>query len=557
MIHPGLSALTALNVEARFSSTQQAPGLWTFVVPDGRATPVVSFEAYRGGESRVEVKRWDPRTPGAGDEGVAVLTLDALGSPTLVLEDGTSDRYDGISDHWHVIAHGTHWIAASLTYEREGLGVAHVGHACQADVRTVCPGLTIFGCTPAAGRCPALEALSGEPQHPLDHRSPSQARSTSSTGPAAPPKAAHEAPKRRVKGRYRQSGEIMVAHVESQASLHEQLLEAMQDHRRVEHRLARLLAQLDEGRRWRERGHASLGEYARVQLGLEGRKARALAQLGRALRDLPVLDRAMADGELSWTKARELLRVVVPETQASWLEVARESTSRQLEKRVEAASIGEEPPASAPETLRPSRERVVFTMEAAEADLLRDALAHLKSGKADLEDGAVLAAMAQRVLQEAQGDEDAPTGERYRVVLEHCPDCGRTCTDGGAEISEAVASEACCDSEVVELREGPAKGHLSRTIAPALRRVVEHRDRRRCRVPACTNRLHVDIHHIRPFSRGGAHSEQNLVLLCSGHHRLLHDGLLAIEGDANGVLRVGFPDGSVAHVGRPNRCADG
>ena len=344
----------------------------------------------------------------------------------------------------------------------------------------------------------------------------------------------------------------MVAHIEPAASLHEQIVRAVRAYRDAEHRLAHLLARLDVEKGWRDFGHASLGEYARVQHGLEPRKARALAQIGRALPDLPLLDAAMAAGEVPYTKVRELLPVVVPETEAVWLEKARSSTNRQLERLVASASIGEEPPASV--ALAPARQRVVFTMEAAEADLLRDALAWLKQQTGDdLDEGAALAAMAQHVLQEAQGREDAPSGERYRVVLEHCPDCGRTQTESGAEVSDTICSEACCDAEVVELREGPNRGHLTRTIPPATRRVVEHRDRRRCTVPGCTNRLHFDIHHLVPFSRGGPHTPSNLVCLCSAHHRNLHDGHLSIRGDAETRLRFEFPNGRVTHVGRGGR----
>ena len=146
---------------------------------------------------------------------------------------------------------------------------------------------------------------------------------------------------------YRFRGNLMVAHIDAAASLHEQIVRAVRACRDAEHRLAHLLARLDVEKGWREFGHASLGEYARVQHGLEPRKARALAQIGRALPDLPLLDAAMAAGDVPYTKIRELLPVVVPETEALWLEKARSSTNRQLERLVASASIGEEPPGSA------------------------------------------------------------------------------------------------------------------------------------------------------------------------------------------------------------------
>ena len=38
----------------------------------------------------------------------------------------------------------------------------------------------------------------------------------------------------------------------------------------------------------------------------------------------------------------------------------------------------------------------------------------------------------------------------------------------------------------------------------------------------CLERRFLHIHHIRPLSRGGTHTTENLQVLCSSHHRLLH-----------------------------------
>ncbi len=47
------------------------------------------------------------------------------------------------------------------------------------------------------------------------------------------------------------------------------------------------------------------------------------------------------------------------------------------------------------------------------------------------------------MIFEAQPDE-APTAERYRVVLEHCPECGQT--EGmDSSIGDTIGAEACCE----------------------------------------------------------------------------------------------------------------
>ncbi len=47
-------------------------------------------------------------------------------------------------------------------------------------------------------------------------------------------------------------------------------------------------------------------------------------------------------------------------------------------------------------------------------------------------------------------------------------------------------------------------------------------------MPHCRNRLWLDLHHIRPRHAGGDHRAANLLPLCSAHHRLLHEGALAL-----------------------------
>ena len=64
-------------------------------------------------------------------------------------------------------------------------------------------------------------------------------------------------------------------------------------------------------------------------------------------------------------------------------------------------------------------------------------------------------------------------------------------------------------------------GRRTRTVPPALRRALEHRDRT-CRFPGCGSR-YCDAHHIEHWADGGATKLHNLVLLCRRHHRAVHE----------------------------------
>ena len=312
--------------------------------------------------------------------------------------------------------------------------------------------------------------------------------------------------------------------------VHAELIAALRQRRAAEHTAARLLRQVADESLHHALGYASIYDYAEQALDLSVRQARGLLQIGGMLPSLPALDAAFAAGAISWTKARELIRVITPETDAAWVAAATEHTSRTLEAMVSKSQVGEAPRALKDDPRGSARTRVVVEMEASDAAMLRDALAILRTQASlhgvELDEGAALAVMAQRVLFDADGDA-APIAERYRVIVTHCPSCGDAHA-AGAEVSETIAAHAECDAEVVDLRPGPSHGHLTRTIPPATRRAVLHRDGTRCAVEGCRCRLWLDVHHLRSRATGGTHDEANLVTLCPLHHRLAHDGLLAL-----------------------------
>lgn len=64
---------------------------------------------------------------------------------------------------------------------------------------------------------------------------------------------------------------------------------------------------------------------------------------------------------------------------------------------------------------------------------------------------------------------------------------------------------------------------------------MQSRDRG-CRFPGCTNKRFTDAHHIEHWANGGETSRDNLVLLCSVHHRLVHEEGFTIERTPKGLL---------------------
>src|SRR5207245_492919 len=86
-------------------------------------------------------------------------------------------------------------------------------------------------------------------------------------------------------------------------------------------------------------------------------------------------------------------------------------------------------------------------------------------------------------------------------------------------------------------------GARTRTIPPALRRALEHRDQG-CRFPGCNRQLGQG-HHIRHWARGGPTTLSNLTMLCRRHHRAVHEEGYQVERQPDGELQFRRPNGWV------------
>src|SRR5213592_5239837 len=114
--------------------------------------------------------------------------------------------------------------------------------------------------------------------------------------------------------------------------------------------------------------------------------------------------------------------------------------------------------------------------------------------------------------------------------------------DVPAETSRRLA----CDATRVVMQHD-VDGHITevgartRTIPPALRRALQHRDRG-CRFPGCALPFG-EGHHIRHWAHRGPTTLSNLALLCRRHHRAVHEEGYQVERQPDGALRFGRPDG--------------
>jgi 5-methylcytosine-specific restriction endonuclease McrA len=305
----------------------------------------------------------------------------------------------------------------------------------------------------------------------------------------------------------------------------------------------------------RVRAHAALTRLARERAAADAEEGRWLLVAWRSGAHVHM-------GHSSFAEYVERL--------AAWLHAARGKTTRQIEAMVAGNRPGDATPDPSRDGDWPAPRQHVLRFEVSPETFatFRDAMQNLRrSAGGALDDDAVLIAMARQALGAPIDDGRSSCRVSYQV----CPGCGQgaqvACGELVAVSSEVVAMTAC-DAECIRLpptltadekrppvandtvAAAPATaahvGRARQAVPPALRRAVLARDRRRCRVPGCKNTHFVDVHHLRPRSEGGENKLENLITLCTAHHRATHRGELIIETAADGL---GFQHADGTHYG--------
>jgi hypothetical protein len=118
---------------------------------------------------------------------------------------------------------------------------------------------------------------------------------------------------------------------------------------------------------------------------------------------------------------------------------------------------------------------------------------------------------------------------------------------GRSDLPVETVRRLSCDGSVVPILDGAegeplSVGRKQRTVSTAIKRALRARDGG-CSFPGCANTLFVDAHHVRHWSQGGETSLENIMLLCSAHHRLVHEGCYTIQRDAHDRWYFRRPDG--------------
>jgi Domain of unknown function (DUF222)/HNH endonuclease len=333
-----------------------------------------------------------------------------------------------------------------------------------------------------------------------------------------------------------------------------------------------LLAEFDDRGGWAEWGVKTCAHWLSWRCSLGLGTAREQLRVAHRLAELPLIRAAFSRGELSYCKVRALSRVATPGMEASLLEIAQHATGAQLEKLVRGYGGALSATIDASQRIHEVRYlrwswnddgslRIEGRLSAEDGGVFVKAMSALEETSAEGDDyvqslaGArradAIVTMARAALEPvaATGRSPAPCEMVVHVdarTLESDEVVERSHIEDGPALAPETARRLACDAAVVRIVERDGRplsvGRRTRTIPPALRRALRSRDAG-CRFPGCTHERFLHAHHIQHWARGGSTTLENLVQLCSYHHRLVHEGGFRVEAGERGGMRFRRPDG--------------
>ncbi|MGA1075448.1 MAG: HNH endonuclease [Ilumatobacteraceae bacterium] len=314
---------------------------------------------------------------------------------------------------------------------------------------------------------------------------------------------------------------------------------------------------------WRQGGMRTPSAFLQWRLGVSSVRANDLVTVARRRGEFPVLMGCFERGEFS---LEQMAAAVAAPAWADGLIVdfVRISTPSKIRRAMRSDMFTDVPAASdatddASGSAAPV-DRLSFTVTAAgrwringefglddgrriEAALSERRDAFFVDGQSDVTWVEAFVDCMERSLDAV---ESSSRRDRFRTWVHIDVTDGVATTTDGWRLPDSVRDLVCCDGVVQPVweRDGvPVSVGRSQYVVPdRTRRVVERRDRG-CRAPGCGRERHVEIHHIVHWlGDGGPTDTWNLVSLCPHHHRMHHQGLLGISGDADAPGGLVFTD---------------
>ncbi len=267
-------------------------------------------------------------------------------------------------------------------------------------------------------------------------------------------------------------------------TLHEKALSLAKALKTKDAELVAVLLLMHRSREFVRLGYQGVFDYVQRALGLADAQAFYLRKVVATSVEVPALGAAVISGEISVSQARRIVPVVTTRNVSLWIEAAKEFPQRVLEKAV--ASVN--PRAAKIEKIRP-----VYEDQSKLEMIWSDEVVDLLRRVQDLE--------CQRT-QRAVSLEEALKPLLIAHLEKHDP------------VKKALRAKAKPRNQFPQ--------ETSKAIPAAIKHAVVRRDQNRCQHPGCETSRWTELHHITPRAKGGRHTVENLVTLCSSHHQHAH-----------------------------------
>ena len=294
-----------------------------------------------------------------------------------------------------------------------------------------------------------------------------------------------------------------------------------------------LIGELNARGTWATWGALSCATWLADTADIDVATARTQVRVATALRTHPLLDAAMATGDISYAKARVLVPHLSPENVTALVDLAEHHPAGRLGAAIAAWAQRNEDP----DTIRARQHQARSVSWRTEPDgtvILTARLAPETAGalcavidttvtRNDAPAGASLAQQRADALVTATTTGDG-TGVQAELVI-HVTATGNRLPDGTplsdhavtALLDDAFVSLLLHDTERLPIDASPRR----RSPTRRQRRVIDERHRE-CQHPGCRARTFLQYDHIEPYTDDGPTVIANLQRLCGPHNRARH-----------------------------------
>jgi hypothetical protein len=352
-----------------------------------------------------------------------------------------------------------------------------------------------------------------------------------------------------------------------------------------ERRFLFLLIRAETEHVWRNEGARDLAHWVSIRYGVSAWKAHRWIAAAHALEELPGISAALATGELGLDKVVELTRFATPSTEVGLIRWARTVSPAAVRRRAdrevrtstqaeidahearflswwyldEGSRVGLEAelPAAQGAVVVKAIERMVervpempgeehaWSLPARRADALMALCSARLAADPDPDRATVIVHTKLETLASEPAESETADAAPHRLVSAQI--------EGGSVIHPETVRRLLCNARVQTVVENGSSdvvglGSVHREPPAWMARQIRYRDRE-CRFPGCGARAFTQAHHLRFWRHGGRTELENLILLCSFHHRLVHELGWIVRRRSDGTYRWQRPDGTRYRAG--------